>query len=110
MVEQVDETIWRTAHAVITAPPRLTGGRKKLSDGTGQPIDGGRRRPCGRGVVLEDQVVGQNDAIAFLDPVDFMGTIGIESDERETLVGTADAHLGPGVRDRSGPPRETGRQ
>lgn len=99
MVEQVDETIWRTPYAVITAPPRSTGGRKKLSDGVGQPIDCGRRRFRASGVVLEHQVVGQNDAIALLDRVDFMATIGIESDERETLVGTANAQLGAVVLD-----------
>src|SRR5271170_6268105 len=100
MVEQVDETIWRTPHAVIAAPPRLSGGRKKLSDRVGQPIERGRRRSCASGAILEHQVVGQNDAIALFNRVDFMVTIGIESDEREPLVGTANAHLGAVVLDR----------
>jgi hypothetical protein len=40
---------------VIAAPTRLTGGRQKLSDGVGQPIHCGHRRPCRSGVVREDQ-------------------------------------------------------
>ena len=84
---------------MIATPPRLTRAREKLSDGIGQSIDCGHRCAGGIGIVLEDQVVGQNDAIAFSYRADFMVTITIEGHEREILVGTANAHLGAVVLD-----------
>ena len=48
---------------------------------------------CGGGVTLDDEVVGQNDAMALPDWTDFMVTIGIERDESETIVGAPDEHL-----------------
>jgi len=92
MVEQVDQPIWR-ALPPITAPARWAGSLEELADALSQRFGQESGCVCGGSVTLEDQVVGQSDAMALPDRPDFMVTIGVESDERETIAGTPDQHL-----------------
>jgi len=79
MVEEIDQAVRRAAHA-IAAPERRTGRLEEAPDAPGERIGPGRRGLRNRRVALDEQVVGQNDPIAFLHRANLMVAIGIEGD------------------------------
>lgn len=89
MVEQIDETVGRLTIAVV-APAVRQGSLEEVAH---EPAQNVHPRLGGSGchrASFRDQVAGQHDAVTLLDRTDFVTAIGVERDQRELLVGTAD--------------------